>query len=274
LSINSAYILADPINADRFYAYNPGNGQVLASGDGGLSFSLAGTLAAGGSRLIRAAPGREGDIWVALNAGGLARSTDGGANFSHIETVGNVHAVGFGRTVAGGNYPTVFIWGTVDGVRGVHRSTDTGTTWVRINDDQHQYGGPGNAQIVTGDANFFGRVYMSTVGRGIVYGALIDEEPVSTEESQIAARFELEQNYPNPFNPSTTIRYALPEASRVTLTVYDALGRQISVLVRDDIQAAGRHEITFDAGNLPSGMYLYRLEAGAFSRTGKMMLIK
>ena len=61
-------------------------------------------------------------------------------------------------------------WGTVGGVRGLFRSTDTGQTWTRVNDNAHQYGGPGNGQFVVGDMNTFGVVYMSTAGRGIVVG--------------------------------------------------------------------------------------------------------
>jgi hypothetical protein len=65
----------------------------------------------------------------------------------------------------------VYIWGRVSGgARGVYRSIDGGNTWLRINDDTHQYGGPGNGQFVIGDANVYGRVFMSTAGRGIVYG--------------------------------------------------------------------------------------------------------
>jgi hypothetical protein len=79
-------------------------------------------------------------------------------------------AVGFGKEAPGKTYPTIFIYGTVDGVVGVHRSTDEGATWTRVNDDAHRYGGPGNGQFIQGDMNVFGRVYMSTVGRGVVYG--------------------------------------------------------------------------------------------------------
>jgi xyloglucan-specific exo-beta-1,4-glucanase len=75
-----------------------------------------------------------------------------------------------GLAAPGETYPTVFIWGQVEGQPGVHRSTDWGQTWLRINDDAHQFGGPGNGSFVIGDNNVFGRVYMSTAGRGIVYG--------------------------------------------------------------------------------------------------------
>jgi photosystem II stability/assembly factor-like uncharacterized protein len=80
--------------------------------------------------------------------------------------------VGFGKALAGATYPTVFIWGAAGGgKRGLYRSVDAGATWSRINDDAHQFGGPGNGQFVVGDMNTEGMVYMSTVGRGIVYGA-------------------------------------------------------------------------------------------------------
>ncbi|MDR6644791.1 T9SS type A sorting domain-containing protein [Chitinophaga ginsengisegetis] len=170
LSFNEARPVGDPVNSDKFYAYNPGNGAVMVSTNGGSSFSQAGSVAGGGSKVIRLAPGREGHVWIALNNGGLARSTNSGQSFSTISGVSNCGAVGFGVAAAGANYPAIYIWGTVNNVRGVYRSTDQGASWVRVNDDTHEYGGPGNGQFVQGDMNIFGRVYMSTAGRGIVYG--------------------------------------------------------------------------------------------------------
>ena len=131
--------------------------------------------------MVRAAPGRSGDVWVPLYDGGLVRSVDAGATFASLPGVTYAAAVGFGKAAPGAGYPAVYIWGTVGGVRGVFRSTDAGasdtaTTWLRINDDQHQYGGPGDAQFVVGDANTFGVVYMSTAGRGIVFGRPADSK--------------------------------------------------------------------------------------------------
>ncbi len=85
--------------------------------------------------------------------------------------------------------------------------------------------------------------------------------------------FGLEANYPNPFNPSTVIRYALPEESVVRLEVFDLTGRSVALLM-DGPQAAGAHEVVFDAASLPSGVYLYRIEAGAFSKTMRMTLVR
>ena len=94
-----------------------------------------------------------------------------------------------------------------------------------------------------------------------------------TEVAKVPTRFILEQNYPNPFNPTTTIAYALPVASEVSLIVYDVLGRAIATLV-DTRQLAGRHEAAFDASRLPSGMYVYRLQAGSFSATKRLVVLR
>jgi photosystem II stability/assembly factor-like uncharacterized protein len=160
--------VADRVDPHVFYAYD--DAALLVSTDGGASFAPRASLPAGGSRLVRAAPGRAGDVWVALKNGGLVRSTDGGAHFAAIAPVRYCGAVGFGKAAPGRDYPAVYVWGEVGGVRGVHRSDDGGATWTRINDDAHQYGGPGDGQFVVGDMNRYGVVYMSTAGRGIVYG--------------------------------------------------------------------------------------------------------
>ncbi|MEJ2195247.1 MAG: T9SS type A sorting domain-containing protein, partial [Ignavibacteriaceae bacterium] len=87
------------------------------------------------------------------------------------------------------------------------------------------------------------------------------------------ARYGLSQNYPNPFNPNTTIKFSIPEASNVTLKVFNTLGEEISVLV-NRVMEAGTHEINFDASQLHSGIYFYRIDAGAFSQVKKMTLLK
>jgi hypothetical protein len=83
----------------------------------------------------------------------------------------------------------------------------------------------------------------------------------------------LHQNYPNPFNPTTTIRYELPKASIVTLSVFDILGREVSVLVNER-RDAGSHEVNFCARNLASGVYLCRMQAGDFVQLRKLLLVQ
>ena len=95
------------------------------------------------------------------------------------------------------------------------------------------------------------------------------EEPVT----QLPEKFTLEQNFPNPFNPTTTIEYGLPVTAHVRLEIYDITGRLVSRLVNRQ-QSAGRHNVTFDASSLSSGLYLYRIEAGNFVKTRKLTLLK
>lgn len=98
-----------------------------------------------------------------------------------------------------------------------------------------------------------------------------DEETIP--EVEIPSQITLDQNYPNPFNPQTVIPYSLSSAGRVHIGVYDLLGRRVQTLV-DGMMPAGRHQVTFDAGKLSSGIYIYQLESGSTRITQKMMLIK
>jgi hypothetical protein len=96
---------------------------------------------------------------------------------------------------------------------------------------------------------------------------------IQNNNSNIPKSFSLHQNYPNPFNPSTTISYDLPKAEYVNLIVYNAIGQEVAVLV-NEYKAAGFYSFNFDASNLPSGIYLYRIKAGDYTKSEKMSLIK
>lgn len=98
------------------------------------------------------------------------------------------------------------------------------------------------------------------------------DEPIIVAQS-VPSAYSLEQNYPNPFNPSTTIRYYLPEATTVRLTVFDVLGKEVAVLV-DGGKSAGYHAVSFSANNLPSGVYLYRLQTPSYTGVKKFILMK
>ena len=97
--------------------------------------------------------------------------------------------------------------------------------------------------------------------------------PTAVSERHAASEFALEQNYPNPFNPSTAIGFTLAVRSHVRLAVYDALGREVTVL-RDGVADAGQHMAHFRAGDLPGGLYTARLTANGMSQTRKMLLMK
>jgi hypothetical protein len=93
------------------------------------------------------------------------------------------------------------------------------------------------------------------------------------KEEEIPTEYSLHQNYPNPFNPSTEITFAIPKASHVTLTIVDAIGRIQAVLV-DSEKSAGTYSTSWNASNFPSGIYFYRLQAGEYMETKKMILLK
>lgn len=117
------------------------------------------------------------------------------------------------------------------------------------------------------DAFVSSRVYFFSPNSGI--------EPVSNEEESInPLEYRLSQNYPNPFNPTTNIEFRLGNSSQITLKVYDVLGREVATLIDGELYNKGTHQARFDASALASGIYLYRLEAGGFIQTRKMMLIK
>lgn len=162
--------IADPLNPAKFYAYNSSDGFMYVSTNSGTNFFQSGSVGTGGSLTFCATPGFEGHIWVALGGNGLKYSTNSGAAFVN----GNVNtcdAIAFGKTTPGATYPTLFIWGKPisSSTSGMYKSTNQGATWVRVNDDAHEYGGRGNAGLIEGDKNVHGRVYMSSAGRGVIY---------------------------------------------------------------------------------------------------------
>ncbi|MGE5402119.1 MAG: M20/M25/M40 family metallo-hydrolase [Ignavibacteriales bacterium] len=95
----------------------------------------------------------------------------------------------------------------------------------------------------------------------------------SVSENHPLFNYELSQNYPNPFNPATTISYSLPKETHIELRVFDMLGREITTLVNKD-QKAGNYKVRFDASNLPTGIYVYTIQAGQFRDSKKLMLVK
>ncbi len=97
---------------------------------------------------------------------------------------------------------------------------------------------------------------------------------VAPNPQPVPLHFALEQNYPNPFNPATTIRFLLPARSRVYLTIYNSLGQVVARPLKGIPLPAGRHQIRWQAGSLPSGVYFYRLQAGSFQQVRKMLLLR
>ncbi|AFN73325.1 hypothetical protein MROS_0081 [Melioribacter roseus P3M-2] len=142
------------------------------------------------------------------------------------------------------------------------------------NGNDHAYATGGDAALF----NYYNftegakQVYLNEVARMVNLGKV--PEPVSVEEEKsLPVSYSLEQNYPNPFNPTTTIKFSLPEKSIVKIAVYDLLGRLVANLVNGEY-AAGYHTIQFNASDLASGVYFYRIEANDFVSVKKLMLLK
>jgi photosystem II stability/assembly factor-like uncharacterized protein len=163
---------ADRVNPSKFYVYDARNGQAFYSTDGGAHFtgaptglpSLADYQFSSGS--AQAVPGIEGDVWITAGKE-LDHSTDSGKSYVTVDSVTEANGLGFGKPAEGKTYPALYLIGKVGETSGFFRSDDKGATWVRINDDQHQFG---FCNLIIGDMRVYGRAYVGTGGRGIVYG--------------------------------------------------------------------------------------------------------
>ena len=193
---------------------------------------------------------------------------------------------------------TAGLAGENGGLGGVNLSTNSGKTWTQLSSISTPY------SFAVSGTNLFAAttsgVYLSTdTGKtwtttGLVYetstllisdsclfaggpwGAWrrpLHEMITSVHQSITPEGFGLAQNYPNPFNPSTVINYQLPSNNVVSMKVFDALGREVETLVNER-QSAGFHSVRFNAFNLPSGVYFYRVEAGSHVATKKLLLLK
>ncbi len=261
LSMSNARVVADTVNSQKMYALN-GN-KMMVSLDAGASFQQMGSLSSSnGSKIIRAVPGVEGGIWVALGNSGLAKSSDSGANFTMVNGVSAAQALGFGKAAPGSNFPTIFIWGTINNVTGIFRSIDSGASWVRINDSAHQFGGPGNGNFILGDMNTYGTVYMSTAGRGIAYGKLeADDVGNSSSASSVATSTSSSSSVTTTSSVSSSV--AISSSSSVSSTPASSSTSSSS--------ATATPETPSNSGGGSPGLYLLLL-LSAFLLSGRARL--
>jgi hypothetical protein len=214
---------------------------------------------------------------VGLVVGGSFSSTGLGYSVNHLAQNGyDFHGGADGEVYAllsegnnlhvGGFFNRV---GPSPGLYAPNIATWSGSSWEAL--------GPGTNDSVRTMVMFQGQLYAggefdsaggTEVNHVARWGAATD---VMSLPAAIPVSITLLQNYPNPFNPSTTIKYELPKSSDVRLSVYDLLGREVTVLVNER-RDAGVHEVKYDAAGLSSGMYLYRLQAGDFVQTRKLIL--
>jgi hypothetical protein len=165
-------LAADRIDGSKFYLYDYNSGHFYRSTDGAATFENISTIPSLGwkQQVVEAAPGMNGEVWMSNGASGLYRSLNAGETFAKVA---NVYAFmfSFGVSPSGSKVPTVFLYGTVENTTGLFRSDDMGTSWILINDTQHQMSdlvkGTGS---MAGDRQVWGRVYIGTDGRGVFHG--------------------------------------------------------------------------------------------------------
>jgi len=119
----------------------------------------------------------------------------------------------------------------------------------------------------------FSRIGSTSIRSGSLFRNAVIVTGLRESNDQLPLKYALYQNYPNPFNPSTTVRYDLPKATFVTLTIFDLLGRQISTIVEEE-KPAGTYQVNVYVPNLPSGVYFYRIQARDFVKTKKFVLLR
>ena len=249
-------------------------------------------------------------VIVVGEKGTILRTTDTGFNWENVSIPDT--NVDFNSISQQGVYNSADVFVAVGTGGKIYKSTDTGATWEQkssgttsnltsvffLTPDSGIVAGDNGTIILTtngGNSWFTDNTFISPPGRNFksvscihkesqTYSVISDSLFIVSNEEIIVADVEqnetfiisgylLSQNYPNPFNPSTKISWQSPVSGHQTLKIYDVLGNEVATLV-DEYREAGRYELLFDASNLSSGIYFYRLEAGSFVETKKMILLQ
>ena len=245
LSVSGANLFAGTMGGGVFLSTN--NGTTWTAVNTGLTGGVY-SLAVSGKNLF--AGGSDG-VFLSTNNGTSWTAVNNGLTDHYLKALAMSSANLFAGTNAG-----VFL------------STNNGASWTAVNEGLMWTGGSGTLEV--SGANLL----LGTCFRGIWRRALSEMiTMVNVVSGDVPTIFRLEQNYPNPFNPNSEIRYQISEFRIVKLSVYDLLGREVSVLVNEQ-KAPGSYSVTFDGTGLSSGVYVYRLTAGDFVATKRLLLLK
>ena len=241
--------------ADGVYL-STNNGTSWASVDSGLPtppsvFSFAEIPNGEGGTNLFAGTQTNG-VFLSTNSGTSWTAVDSGLTNLYVECV-----VAVGTSLFAGTYGN-----------GVYLSTNNGTRWTPVDSGLTDH-------YISCFAVIGANLFAGTADNAVWMRPLSEMITTSVPQPRkdLPMQYALEQNYPNPFNPTTSIQYALPRASYVKLTIYDILGRAVNVLV-NGMQTPGYKSVSFNASQLPSGVYLYRLQAENYTATKKLLLVK
>ncbi|HCA42818.1 MAG TPA: hypothetical protein DEP28_06145 [Bacteroidetes bacterium] len=226
-------------------------------------------------------------VWTDINGIGsqifYSRSSNGGSSFSNRNQLTFNSPQSSLRpdiTSSGNNVHIAYDVGTGGIGNEVYylRSINSGVTFdsaFKVSTSNSGAKQPSVATAMSSVNIIWQDVRFGSLNEEIFYRKNLTGNPMNIRqiESEFPEGFTLSQNYPNPFNPSTKISFALPSAGKVTLKVYDVTGKLISKILNDKF-TSGNYEVTFNASNLPSGVYFYKLESNNYSESKKMILIK
>jgi hypothetical protein len=196
--------------------------------------------------------------------GGVFFSTNNGTSWTPASTGLTNYAI---NTLAVSGTNLFAGTGNIAGGGGVFLSTNNGTSWTAINSGLTN--SDVSALAVSG-INLFAGINQVGVWQRPLSEVITSVEKPSTD---LPTHFSLDQNYPNPFNPATTISFSLPSKSFISLKVFDALGREVSSLLSEELPA-GTYSEQWTAAGLPSGVYFYRLQTGSYFETKKLVLLR
>ncbi|GJQ64508.1 MAG: hypothetical protein SCALA702_35610 [Melioribacteraceae bacterium] len=292
-------VRAMAISNTKIYAGTWGQG-LYTSTDGGDSWSAISrelTNAAVHALAVNA----DGDIFAGTYTSGIYRSTNDGSSFEHldagylhiwsmgIDSQGNIFAGTYGGgmyysnnngdtfVAYNNNLPATHIYSIrIDPSDDVYITSWNGGVFVLESDARSDQWGPLGMNGLDVSSLWYdeteGALYAAT-GAGLIYKN--DDPLLALEQIDISApiEFNLAQNYPNPFNPSTRINFSIAEEGHYKLSIFNLLGEELAVLVSEDM-TPGNYNYTFNANNLPSGLYIYNLSGNGISLSGKMMLLK
>jgi photosystem II stability/assembly factor-like uncharacterized protein len=259
LPIGSFISLAS--NGNDLYTGMASNGEVFRSTDDGMSWFYSGNGLPSNSHIAALAV-KESNVYAGIGSGeGVYYSSDSGENWAKISastSIGQVWTLALDDS-------NIFV-GSIG--TGVFLTQDNGTSWRAVNEGLTHLNI--RSLLVTSDKYLYAGTTNGFVCSRPIAEMLTD---VEDQRNEIPFHFLLEQNYPNPFNPSTKIKYSVPQSSNVIIKVFDILGNEIETLVNEE-KPVGTYEITWYTATLPSGIYFYKLQAGSFVETKKMILLK
>jgi ligand-binding sensor domain-containing protein len=244
------------ISGTNLFAGTDGGGVYLSTNNGASWSAVNNGLA----KYVYALAISGTNLFAGTFDGGVYLSTNNGANWSTVNNdLTNTYI--YALAVSGTN----LFAGTYGG--GVFLSTNNGASWSAVNNGlTNDY----VRALAVSDTNLFAGIESGSVWRRPLSEMITSAEVLLTD---LPTNFSLNQNYPNPFNPTTTFSFSLPLKTFVSLRVFDALGREIAKLVNEQL-FAGEHSWHWNAAGLPSGVYFYRLQAGSFTETKKLILLK